>query len=138
MMVMEKIIVTLVCTTIAALLVLGQEGPKASIARGKNIYEQYCLSCHQADGSGVPGMNPPLIKTSWVKGDKKKLIKWVLQGSAENVPIDGQSYSNNMAAQNFLKDQELADVLTYIRNSFDNKQSAVTATEVKTTRSTIK
>ena len=135
---MEKIIVTLVCTTIAALLVFGQESPKASIARGKNIYEQYCLSCHQADGSGVPGMNPPLIKTSWVKGDKKKLIKWVLQGSAENVPIDGQSYSNNMAAQNFLKDQELADVLTYIRNSFGNKQSSVTPTEVKTTRSTIK
>jgi mono/diheme cytochrome c family protein len=137
-MVMKKITVTLFFITGAALLLFAQDRVKASIARGKNIYEQYCLSCHQADGSGVPNLNPPLTQTSYVKGDKKKLIKWVIQGSVENVPIDGKSYSNTMAPQNFLKDEELADVLTYIRNSFGNKQSSVTITDVKAVRSLTK
>ena len=98
------------------------------------MYEQYCLTCHQADGSGVPKMNPPLIKTSYVSGDKKKLIQWVLRGSVENVPIDGKTYSNNMPSQANLKDEEIADILTYIRNNFGNKASAITATDVKNVR----
>lgn len=135
---MKKITVTLFFIAATTLFLFAQDHVKASVARGKNIYEQYCLSCHQADGSGVPNLNPPLTQTSYVKGDKKKLIKWVLQGSKENVPVDGKTYTNTMASQNFLKDEELADVLTYIRNSFGNKQSAVTSAEVKTVRSTIK
>jgi len=135
---MKKITVTLFFITGAALLLFAQDRVKASMARGKNIYEQYCLSCHQADGSGVPNLNPPLTQTSYVKGDKKKLIKWVIQGSVENVPVDGKSYSNTMAPQNFLKDEELADVLTYICNSFGNKQSSVTLGEVKAVRSVTK
>jgi mono/diheme cytochrome c family protein len=103
----------------------------ASIAAGQKIYLQYCLSCHMMDGGGVPNMNPPLINTSYVKGDKTRLIKIVLNGFAQNVDIDGQSYSNNMPAQTMLKDQEIADVLTYVRNSFGNKFGAVKLAEVK-------
>ncbi|MES2278991.1 MAG: c-type cytochrome [Bacteroidota bacterium] len=113
-------------------------GLSASIARGQKVYMQYCLTCHQADGGGVPNMNPPLIKTSYVTGDKVRLIKVVLNGFAQSVEIDGESYSNNMPPQNFLKDQEIADVLTYVRNSFTNKGTAVTAAQVKTTRATNK
>ena len=83
-------------------------------------------------------MNPPLIKTSYVTGDKKKLIKWVLQGSVEKVPIDGQTYSNNMPPQAYLSDQQIADVLTYIRSSFGNKSSAILPTDVKAVRASIK
>jgi mono/diheme cytochrome c family protein len=86
----------------------------------------------------VPRLNPPLIQTSNVKGDKKKLINWVLKGSVEKVPIDGKTYDNNMPPQDFLKDEEIADVLTYIRNSFGNKASAVTSDEVKTVRNASK
>ena len=82
-------------------------------------------------------MNPPLVKTTYVTGDKKKLIKWVLKGSVENIPIDGQTYSNNMPAQAYLTDQQIADVLTYVRSSFGNKATAVTAAEVKTVRASI-
>ena len=105
-----------------------------SVANGKKVYIQYCLSCHQADGGGVPNMNPPLINTSYVKGDKVRLIKVVLNGFTESVDIDGESYSNNMAPHNFLKDQEIADVLTYVRNAFGNKGTAIKASEVKTVR----
>jgi mono/diheme cytochrome c family protein len=83
-------------------------------------------------------MNPPLIKTSYVSGDKKKLIQWVLRGSVENVPIDGKTYSNNMPSQAYLKDEEIADILTYIRTSFGNKASAVTPADVKNVRAITK
>jgi mono/diheme cytochrome c family protein len=106
----------------------------ASIANGKNIYIQNCASCHQTDGGGAGNMNPPLIKTTYVLGDKTTLIKIVLNGFSDNVEINGQTYQNTMASHDFLKDQEIADVLTYVRNSFTNKASAVTASQVKTVR----
>jgi mono/diheme cytochrome c family protein len=110
----------------------------SSKQRGEALYKQYCLSCHQANGTGVPNMNPPLINTSYVSGDKQKLIKWVLKGSTEqHVDIDGDSYSNNMPAQNNLADQQIADILTFIRSSFGNKASAVTVAEVKTARASL-
>lgn len=86
------------------------------------------------DGGGVPNMNPPLINTSYVKGDKARIIKVVMNGFSQNVEIDGQTYSNNMPAQTLLKDQDIADVLTYVRNSFGNKYSAVKLAEVKAVR----
>jgi len=107
-----------------------QPSPAASIARGKKVYENYCLACHQADGTGVPRLNPPLVKTSYVLGDKKVLIGIVLNGLDEEIEIDGEVYSNVMASHDFLKDQEIADVLTYVRNSFGNKASAVSPEEV--------
>lgn len=109
-------------------------GLAASIAGGKIIYVNHCLTCHQADGGGVPNMNPPLIKTSYVTGDHVQLIKVVLNGFAENVDIDGESYSNVMPAHDFLKDREIADVLTYVRKSFGNKGGAITASQVKAVR----
>lgn len=111
---------------------------KPSAVTGKDIYIKYCLACHQQDGKGVPKLNPPLIKTSFVTGDKKTLITWVLKGSGdEKVPIDGIYYNNNMPPQSALKDDELAKVLTYIRSSFGNKSGAVSATEIKTIRATL-
>ncbi|MGN6181095.1 MAG: c-type cytochrome [Mucilaginibacter sp.] len=105
-----------------------------SIINGQKVYTQYCLACHQADGGGVPDMNPPLIKTSYVKGDRVRLIKVVLNGFTQSVDIDGESYSNNMPPHNFLTDKEIADVLTYIRNSFTNKGTAVTVAQVRAIR----
>src|ERR1700712_2278091 len=86
--------------------------PAASIAAGQKIYLQYCLSCHMMDGGGVPNMNPPLAGTSWVKGDKVRLIKTVKKGIVPNVDIDGQSFTNTMPAQTLLTDKQIADVLT--------------------------
>ncbi|MBW4891625.1 cytochrome c [Mucilaginibacter sp. HMF5004] len=106
----------------------------AAMTHGEAVYKLYCLSCHQADGGGAPNMNPPLVKTSYIKGDKAKLIKVILNGFPVPVDIDGQSYSNVMAPHNFLKDQEIADVLTYVRNSFGNKGTAITAAQVKAVR----
>ena len=124
---------------ICLLVLLGSAGLlqpplAASMDRGKKVFQTYCLPCHQADGSGVPRLNPPLIKTSFVLGDKKMLIGIVLHGLDQEVEIDGDVYSNVMASHDFLKDEEIADVLTYVRNSFGNKASAVKPAEVAAIR----
>jgi len=113
---------------------VSQPSPAASIARGKKVFETYCLACHQADGTGVPRLNPPLVKTSFVLGDKKMLIGIVLNGLDQEIEIDGDVYNNVMASHDFLKDQEIADVLTYVRNSFGNKASAISPEEVAAVR----
>ncbi|WPV01500.1 cytochrome c [Mucilaginibacter sp. cycad4] len=113
-------------------------GFKKSMANGQALFTQYCVACHQADGLGVPHMNPPLVNTTYVLGDKSKLIKVILNGFDEDVEINGETYSNTMAAHDFMKDREIADVLTYVRNSFGNKASAVTIAQVKATRATNK
>ncbi len=109
---------------------------KASLERGKKVYENLCIACHQLDGGGVPNMNPTLIKTKWVLGDKKALIKIVLKGlKGGEIEIDGDTFSNIMPPQQeTLTDLQIADVLTYVRNSFGNKASGVTVAEVKGVR----
>ena len=87
------------------------------------------------DGSGVPSLNPPLIKTKWVLGDKAVLINQVLKGSKNKIEIDGETFHNVMPSLAQLTDQEIADVITYVRNSFGNKASAVSVTQVKLVRS---
>ena len=107
---------------------------KVVMARGKKVYIQFCVTCHQADGGGVPNLNPPLEKTSYVLGSKTRLIRIVLKGLNTHEEIDGESYSNVMAPFNFLTDLQISDVLTYIRNSFGNKAIAVTPGDVKYVR----
>ena len=114
-----------------------QGGMQASMTRGKQAYLEQCLACHQADGSGVPNMNPPLIKTKYVSGDKATLIKIVLNGM-HGEKIGDDEYTGVMAPHPDLTDQQIADVLTFVRNSFGNKASAVTAAQVKSVRATNK
>ena len=111
---------------------------KAVMARGEKVYTQFCVTCHQSDGGGVPKLNPPLEKTSYVLGSKTRLIRVVLKGLNTHEEIDGESYSNVMAPFNFLTDLQISDVLTFIRNSFGNKAIAVTPGDVKYVRARTK
>jgi mono/diheme cytochrome c family protein len=113
-------------------------GLQAVLNRGKLVYGVNCLSCHQADGGGVGNLNPPLYNTDWVTGNKSKLVQMVLKGSRGQVEIDGETFHNTMPSQAHLTDQQIADVLTYIRNSFGNKASVVTPAEVRAVRAKTK
>jgi mono/diheme cytochrome c family protein len=104
------------------------------IAAGKKVYTKNCLACHQANGAGVPGLNPPLIKTDWVLGEKKRLINVVLNGLDDAIEVNGEEYENPMPALEYLSDQDIADVLTYVRNAFGNKASFIEPSEVKAIR----
>jgi len=111
---------------------------KAVMDRGKIVYLQQCLACHQANGGGVPSLNAPLDKAKAVVGkDKEKLIRIVLQGM-KGVDIDDEPYNNAMAPHPELTDQQISEVLTYVRNNWSNKASAVTPAEVKAARAKIK
>ena len=111
----------------------------ASVARGKIVYLQRCMVCHQADGGGVPKLNAPLDASSAVNGsDVSKLIKYIVKGFADRVEIDGELYSNAMPAAADLTDQQIADVLTFIRSNWSNKAGPVTPLQVKQTRSKLK
>lgn len=118
---------------------VSQPSVKAIVERGKTVYLQRCMACHQMDGGGVPRLNPPLDGASKVRGgDKFYLIRAVIKGMTERVEIDGEYYDNNMSANADLTDAQIADVLTYIRNNWSNKASVVTAAEVKAARAKIK
>jgi mono/diheme cytochrome c family protein len=101
---------------------------------GKTVYNSYCIACHQQDGSGVPGAFPPLRETEWVNGEKDTLISIVLNGLQGPIEVNGEQYNNVMTPHNFLSDDEVAAVLTYVRNSFGNNASEVTADEVAALR----
>lgn len=107
----------------------------AVMERGKTVYTAVCLACPQVDGSGVPHLNPPLTPNEWVNGAKPRLIQLLLNGSQGKVELDGETWSNAMPAMSHLTDQQIADVLTFVRNSFGNKAAAVTPAEVKAQRS---
>ncbi|PJE46965.1 MAG: cytochrome C [Sediminibacterium sp.] len=110
------------------------QGKSKQMLNGKKVYDIYCQACHQADGNGVPRLNPPLAGTVYVTGSKTRMIDIVLKGLSDPLEINGEEYNNPMAAHDFLTDQQIADVLTYIRNSFGNKAGVVTVAEVKKQR----
>ena len=101
---------------------------------GKKVYDSICLACHMRDGTGVPGMHPPLTKSDYVNGDPEKLITIVLKGLSGEVNINGDIYNNIMPPQPNLTDQQIADVLTFIRGSFGNHSGPVTVEQVKKVR----
>jgi len=113
-------------------LVLAQWGNAQNKINGKKIYETRCLVCHQSDGGGVPNMNPPLDGASNVNGkDIARLVKIIRNGYDERIALDGMCYNNAMTANPDLKEDAIADVLTYIRTSWSNKAGVVTTNQVK-------
>lgn len=109
-----------------------------AMLEGKKVYDQYCLTCHQSNGAGVPHLNPPLKSTDYVVGDKERLIGIVLNGSNEGLEVEGTTYNNAMPPHDFLSDDQVADVLSYVRNSFGNEADTVAVSEVKTVRGKLK
>ncbi len=106
-----------------------------SIERGKEAYTLYCMSCHMVDGNGTPGVFPPLAKSDYLKKPVNLLITAVLEGQDGEIIINGTTYNALMPAQNYLTDEQIADVLNYVRNDWGNKNTiAVTPAQVKVLR----
>ena len=111
---------------------------KDQVVGGEKIYTTYCAPCHQRNGKGAVGRFPPLAESSWVNENTARLITIVLKGLQGNIEVNGTGYNGVMPQQNFLTDGETAEVLTYIRQNFGNKASAVTTEEIKALRSKLK
>lgn len=103
------------------------------IADGKNIYSRTCFACHQSEGQGIPNAFPPLSKSDFLNADTDRAVGIVLHGLSGEITVNGSKYNSVMTSQN-LTDQEIADVLTYVYNSWGNNKSRVTPEMVKTGR----
>ncbi len=108
---------------------------------GKEIYERdgSCVTCHQADGKGLDASGfPPLVGTKWVLASEDRLIKLVLNGIYGPIKVLGKQYPGQVPMtpqRGMLNDEELAGVVTYVRNAFGNKASVITPEKVKEIRS---
>ncbi len=112
-------------------------GP-AVVSPGQAIYEALCLNCHQASGQGLTGVYPPLAKSEWVAGDPQALIKLTIHGLAGPTKVLGKDYGLVPMPPMGLDDQQLADVLTYVRSAFGNQAPAVKVEDVKAVREATK
>lgn len=100
---------------------------------GKSLFNQNCAACHQPGGEGVPHAFPPLAKSDYLMADKERSIKIVLQGLNGEVKVNGEVYNSVMPSLG-LSDEVVANILTYVRNSWGNKDSMVTPDEVAKVR----
>lgn len=99
------------------------------------VYATYCVSCHQNNGKGDGNRFPPVAQSEWVNGDKSKLISVILNGLQGPVKVKGLSYNEVMPAHgSFLNNEQIAEVLTYIKSNFGNTPEVVTAKEVEIVR----
>ncbi|RKW08810.1 MAG: cytochrome c, partial [Capnocytophaga sp.] len=95
------------------------------IADGKVIYTKVCVACHQAQGQGMEGAFPPLAKSDFLNADVDRAIDIVLHGKQGEITVNGKKYNSVMTPQP-LSVQEVADVLTYVYNTWDNSKKVVT------------
>jgi mono/diheme cytochrome c family protein len=101
---------------------------------GQRLYAQHCLTCHQADGGGVPNMQPAIAGGSWVQGDARALALFVMSGGFDSALRKDSDVGNVMPPFRQLADADLAEILTYIRQKFGNGASPVSAADVAEAR----
>ena len=101
---------------------------------GKQVYMKTCFACHQAEGQGIPNAFPPLAKSDYLNADVDRAIRIVLQGKTGEITVNGKKYNSIMTKQT-LTDEETADVMTYIYNSWGNKKTNVSVNKVQSVRS---
>ena len=120
----------------------------SQMSAGKEVYTKIgpggggCVTCHQPTGLGLPVAFPPLAGSDWVNGDKDRLIKISLFGLMGEIEVNGVKFNGGMPAPGTppgsLTDQQIADVLTFVRNSWGNSASAVSPSEVSEVRASLK
>lgn len=98
------------------------------------LYTTHCLACHQVNGQGEGNRYPPLAGSEWVVGNKESLIRILLKGHQGEMRVKNKTYNETMPSFAFLSDEELARLLSYVRNSFGNRASEVSAPEVTAIR----
>jgi nitrite reductase (NO-forming) len=101
------------------------------IQKGKSVYMQTCYVCHQPEGQGVANQIPPLAKSDFLTSkDKDNIIRGVVAGRSGPISVNGKSYNGTMVPLAYLTDEQIANVLTYVGNSWGNSTDAVTVQEV--------
>ncbi len=105
-----------------------------SIERGKTLYATHCMACHQAEGQGLAGAFPPLAASDYLEQGAGAAINAVINGLSGPITVNGVDYNAVMPALPYLGDQEVADIVTFVMNSWDNPGGEVSAEEVASAR----
>jgi nitrite reductase (NO-forming) len=109
------------------------------IEKGKQVYMGLCFACHQPDGKGLPNVFPPLAGSDFLQADRERAIRIVLKGLSGPIVVNGKTINSLMPPQEaVLTDNQIADVLTYVLNSFGNTGEAITADHVKAVRNELR
>ena len=115
-----------------------QPATGGSSAHGKAVYESVCALCHNTDGMGKPGQAPPFAGSEWALGSPARMIRIPLAGLSGVVKVKDQDWNLSMPAMGAaLPDEDLAAVLTYIRQNWGNKASDITPEQVKAVRAEV-
>jgi mono/diheme cytochrome c family protein len=107
--------------------------------KGRDHYNVSCGACHQADGKGLPNMAPTLASSDWVTGDVRRLIGVAVHGLMGPIKVNGKEITGVppvMPAHGFMKDDQLASILTYVRNAWGNRSDAVLPEDIARYRKT--
>ncbi len=125
-----------VCGVMATMVGTAYSADKAVMDKGAKVYNEYCKTCHQATGAGIPKVYPPLAKSDYLKNmSKDKIIESVTLGLKGEITVNGQKYNNVMVALPAkYTDADAAAVITYVYNSWGNTGPTVTEAEVKKIR----
>ncbi len=105
------------------------------IEKGQQVYMGLCFACHQPDGKGLPGAFPPLALSDFLQADHERAVRIILKGLTGPVTVNGQTFNSAMPPQEaVLTDAQIADVLTFVLNSWGNKGDALSTAQVKAIR----
>ena len=103
----------------------------ATMERGKAVYSRTCIACHQPTGMGLPPVFPPLAGSEWIAKSASIAVRNITNGMIGPVTVKGTTYTSMMPPVAGVSDKDIADVVTYVNNSFGNSGAAVTEAEVK-------
>lgn len=98
-------------------------------ASGKEVYDRSCVVCHMEDGKGLEGTFPPLAASDYLLDNPKRALKQVIEGSAEEMIVNGVAYNGIMPPQD-VSEEEAVQVVNYILNAWGNKGGEVSATDL--------
>jgi nitrite reductase (NO-forming) len=123
--------------TVASAAAAEQSGTltkEMQVNAGQTLFQGTCSACHQATGLGLPATFPPLAHSDFLLADKKRAIGIVLNGLTGPVTVNGATFNNVMPSWRYMTDDDLANVLTYVLNSFGNDGGVVSRQEVSDIR----
>lgn len=101
---------------------INKEDLNISFKNGKMVYDNFCITCHMANGEGVSNAFPPLAKSDYLMENIPRAIKIVKYGQQGKITVNGKTYNGSMTPLG-LSDKEIADVLNYVTNTWGNKNT---------------
>ena len=123
----------LLCVLLATPLVAADDDKAALITKGRLLYLQHCVICHQGSGQGTPGTFPPLAKSDYLMAKPENGIRAVVEGLSGRITVNGSNYNNTMPPI-LLTDEQVAAVLTFVRNTWGNAGEAISVSHVQEVR----